>query len=102
MKFESFDEDVRDILRARGLGWLPLSHLNSHGHNKEVKADNVTSLFRDVPPALTRWLATIKISETVRKIKFFFRNIIDKYELDFELCGYEETLRIMRRDLLNS
>ena len=54
VKFESFDEDVRDILRARGLGWLPLSHLNSHGHNKEVKADNVTSLFRDVPPALTR------------------------------------------------
>ena len=58
VKMETFTTDLVDLLRSRGVGWLPLSHLNSHSRTKIVSAENLTSLFRDVPPSLMRWRYT--------------------------------------------
>ena len=58
VKMETFTTDLRDLLRSRGVGWLPLSHLNSHSRNKTLSAGDLTSLFSDVPPSLTRWRYT--------------------------------------------
>ena len=54
VKVETFNADLRSVLTTRGIGWLPLSHLNSHASHQVVSAKNITALFSGVPPALIR------------------------------------------------
>ena len=58
VKFETFNADLSSVLTSRDLGWLPLSHLNSHSQEKIVSAENITELFSGVPPALLRYRET--------------------------------------------
>ena len=62
----------RFILSKSDLSWLAPSHKNIHGSNS-LSSLNLTNLFSNT--------SSITISK-----------IISKYEKDFQLCGYEDTL----------
>ena len=91
VKMETFDHDIRyyiwpthrlsvtslsKILSFRGYGWVPISNLNSHRHQSPL---NVTNIFKDVPKSL-------------------LSSIIEKFTIDFEVCGYQETLKEMKHE----
>ena len=62
----------RAILEGRGLGWVAPTHKNNHGSSSS-NSQKVGYLFENT---------------TKGEIKA----IAEKYRLDFELCGYEDTL----------
>ena len=64
---------VRDILEASGLGRLSPIHNNNHGSHTLSPGD-VTKLF-----------AKTNKEDIVA--------YVEKYKLDFKVCGYEETLK---------
>ena len=76
-KFSSsyFHFPFRDILEERGLGWVAPAHKNNHGSNT---------------------ISRLKV-ETVfaNSTKSEIRALVEKYRLDFRLCGYEDTLEEM-------
>lgn len=72
VKMETFQEDVRFILSKSDLSWLAPSHKNIHGSNS-LSSLNLTNLFSNTS-------------------SFTISKIISKYEKDFQLCGYEDTL----------
>jgi len=66
----------RFLLRQSNFGWLALAHFNSHGNNSLSK-EQLAKLFR-------------KLSADDIKL------IITKYEKDFDICGYQETLKDLK------
>jgi len=56
----------------KGFSWLSPTHLNSY--RKPNFKFNATEVLREVPSTI-------------------IRNIYKQYEVDFILCGYEETLK---------
>ena len=73
VKMETFDSDVRSILETAGLGWVAPSHQNDRGSHVTKQAD-IGQIFRNS-------------SRTV------IRRIMERYYMDFKICGYEETLQ---------
>ena len=67
----------RTILREVGQEWVAPAHFNNHGNNAMNKM-KLWKMFK---------------GSTVRVI----RQIIVKYQKDFEICGYEETLEGLRK-----
>ena len=68
-----FHTMFRFLLTSSGLGWLAPSHKNVHGSNS-LASQNITNLFSN------------SSSSTIEKI-------ISRYEKDFRLCGYEDTMQ---------
>jgi len=73
IKMETFNRDVKAILSSRGLSWLPGSHMNSHSTNDKEE------------------LVMKKVFNGVNKQ--ILRKLIDLYRMDFEFCGYHESLQ---------
>ena len=63
----------RFLLTSSGLSWLAPSHKNVHGSNS-LASQNITNLFSN------------SSSSTIMKI-------VSRYEKDFQLCGYEDTMQ---------
>ena len=72
-----FSPSFRTILRGVGQEWFAPAHFNNHGNNAMNKM-KLWKMFK---------------GSTVRVI----RQIIVKYQKDFEICGYEETLDELRK-----
>ena len=64
---------LRMILETAGLGWVAPSHQNDRGSHV-TKQINIGQIFAN-------------ISRTV------MRGLIERYYMDFKICGYEETLQ---------
>ena len=64
---------LRMILETAGLGWVAPSHQNDRGSHVTRQTD-IRQIFNN-------------ISSTV------IRGIIERYYMDFKICGYEETLQ---------
>lgn len=73
---ETFDQDSGFLLRQSNFGWLAPAHFNSHGNNSLGK-EQLAKLFRKTS------------AEDIRLI-------IRRYEKDFDICGYHETLNDLR------
>ena len=67
----------RTILREVGQEWVAPAHFNNHGNN----AINKMKLWKMFKGSTTKVI----------------RQLIVKYQKDFEICGYEETLEGLRK-----
>ena len=74
IRMETFSQDSREILRERGrAGAVHVSHSNNHG-SQTVTREEVRRLVSGLP-------------RTVRD------NLVTRLRPDFELCGYNKTLK---------
>ena len=72
---ETFSEDVRHILQTAGAGWIAPAHANNRGSHKTYDMEDIfmNSSSEDV------------------------MGIVERYHMDFRICGYEETMETLRR-----
>ena len=74
IKMETFAEDVGHILETAGAGWIVPAHANNRGSHKTY---NMEEIFVN------------SSSEDVR-------GIVDRYYMDFRICGYDDTMETLR------
>jgi len=76
---ETFDRDIRAVLESSSLGHLAPSHYNIHGNNTLTnKVLDIDRLFGGVDPQVVV-------------------NITHRYQKDFLLCGYHDSLASLQK-----
>ena len=75
IKMETFSEDVTLLLESVGAGWIAPAHANNRGSHKTYDMEDIfmNSSSEDV------------------------MGIVERYHMDFRICGYEETMETLRR-----
>ena len=75
IKMETFSEDVSHILQTVGAGWIAPAHNNNRGSHKKY---NMEEIFAN------------SSSEDIR-------GIVERFNMDFRICGYDDTLETLRK-----
>lgn len=71
---ETFSEDVSHILETAGAGWIAPAPVNSRGSHKKYNMEKIL----------------------VNSSSKDFRGIVERFNIDFRLFGYEDTLETLR------